>query len=146
MFLRWGALKSGRRANIWPCSNMEAATVTPPPEPTPDQIGASHCGTVWDQIVTCKDQMKRPKNYLKKDFIHDKKRIPPWTKMFSDESWFSFRSSDSPFSHSGRIHLYFQPCSETTVSFSNIWYTWKWIIEPVLCMKFSFFIYTSFFL
>ena len=49
--------------------------------------------------------------------------IPPWTKMFSDESWFSFRSSDSPFSHSGRIHLFFQTCSEITVSFSIIWYT-----------------------
>ena len=61
----------------------------------------------------------------RKDHREDAPHFTPRTKMFSDESWFSFRSSDSPFSHSGRIHLYFQPCSETTVSFSNIWYTWK---------------------
>ena len=32
-----------------------------------------------------------------------------------DESACSFRSSDSPSSHSGRSCLYFQPCSETIV-------------------------------
>ena len=46
--------------------------------------------------------------------------IPSWTKTLDDESALSFRSSDSPSGHSGRIRLYFQPCSEATVNFMNI--------------------------
>ena len=46
--------------------------------------------------------------------------LPSWTKTLDDESALSFRSSDSPSGHSGRIRLYFQPCSEATVNFMNI--------------------------
>ena len=79
----------------------------------PEQLSAGHSALInFNQLISDRD-------------MKNLGTVPSRTEIFSDESLLSFRSSDSHFSHSGRIHLYLQPCSETTVSFWNTWYIWK---------------------